>query len=62
MLGLTSFHKFLAITRIEIWALYIHVLVVAVAQTYETSAWVSVLCHTQENYKREKQPMATAAC
>jgi len=49
MLGLTSSHKFLAFASIELWGLYIHVLVVAVAQTCETSAWVSVLCHTQEN-------------
>ncbi len=33
---------------------YIHVLVVAVAQTCETSAWVSVVCHTQEKYERWK--------
>jgi len=61
MLGLTSSHKFLAFPRIGIWGLYIDVLVVAVAQTCETSAWVSVLCHTQENYEREKWPMAVAA-
>jgi len=41
---------------------YIHVLVVAVAETCETSAWVSVICHKQENYECEKRPMATAAC
>ncbi len=40
---------------------YIDVLVVAVAQTCETSAWVSVVCHTQENYELEKRPVATAA-
>ncbi len=62
MLGLTSSHNFLAFARIEIWGLYIHVLVVAVAQTFETSAWVSVICHKQEDYECEKRPMATAAC
>jgi len=62
MLGFTSSHKFLAFARIGIWGLYIHVLVVAAAQTSETSARVSVVCHTQENYEREKRPMATAAC
>ncbi len=46
MLGFTSSHKFLAFARIGIWWLYIHVLVVAVAKTYETPAWVSVVCHT----------------
>ncbi len=41
---------------------YIHVLVVPVAQTCETSPCVSVVCHTQENYEPEKRPMATVAC
>ncbi len=62
MLGLTSSHKFLAFARIGIWGLHINVLVVAVAQTCETSAWVSVVCHTQENYEHEKRSIATAAC
>jgi hypothetical protein len=58
MLGLTTSHKFLAFTRIEIRGLYIYVLVVAVAQTCQTSAWVFVVCHTEENYEHEKEAMA----
>jgi hypothetical protein len=51
MLGFTSSHKFLAFARIGIWGLYVHVLVVAVAQTCETSAWVSVVYKKFTNVK-----------